>query len=137
MEKITIFDKVSLFKEKIFSFFQHRRKVTALENYSSCAPFQHRSHLSLLKKCLAQAFLDKEEATFLDHMLLKYQVNYLDWGFKTRWLRNEMSQRRQIAQERVRVPQFSFNFEKAATTPVQVPVEILATRNVSRPMRRV
>jgi len=134
MEKITIFDKITEFKEKIVNFFQHRKKVRALENYSSVAPFHHRKYLMLIKSCMKNSFLDLQEERFLDHMLSKYQIKYLDWTYQTKWLKKEM---RQIAAKRPPQPQILFNFDKQATTPLVIPVQILASKGVIRPMRRI
>jgi hypothetical protein len=136
MEKTTFFEKANSLKEKFFSFFQHKKKVRALDNYALCAPFYHQDYLGLIRKCMSQAFLDRQEADFLDHLLAKYEISYLDWAHRTRWLKAQMQE---LSDQRQRVPepQIQFNFDKRPNTPVHVPIEILMPQKGYRPIRRV
>lgn len=90
MVKNYISMKLEQFKDKFDIFNKHKKKVKALENVSSCTNFKHQNYLGLIKECLHEGFLEDQEEVFLDHMLKKYEVNYLDWCYKTRWLKNEM-----------------------------------------------
>jgi len=91
MVKNYISMKLEQFKDKFDIFTKHRKKVKALENISSCTNFKHQSYLGLIKECLHEGFLEDQEEVFLDHMLHKYEVNYLDWCYKTKWLKKEMN----------------------------------------------
>lgn len=84
--------KLDQFKQKFDSFWKHRQKLKALENVNSCTNFKHGNYLGLIKECLADGFLEDKEEAFLEHMLQKYEVNYLDWCYKTKWLKNQMQQ---------------------------------------------
>ena len=86
-----LFDQIPNLKEKFKNFFNHKKKMHALDNYSSCTDFQHRDYVLLIKKCMADGFLGEREADFLCYMLEKYALNYLDWAHKTKWLKGEMS----------------------------------------------
>lgn len=85
-----VFNDTDDLKAKFRSCFLHKKKIRALENYSSVAPFRHNQYLDLIKGILSCGFLDQEEDQFLSHMLNKYEVNFLDWSYKTKWLKQEM-----------------------------------------------
>lgn len=90
MENDNLFEKISELQSRFADFFQHRKKVKSLENYSFSASFVHKNYLFLVKNCLNDGFLDEIESKFLDHMLKKYELNYLDWSHKTKWLKSQM-----------------------------------------------
>lgn len=92
MKKFNIFDRVSDLKELFLSFFTHRKKLKALENYSVVSGFQHRGYLKLIGKCIDDGFLGSEEAAFLDHMLQKYEINFLDWSHRTKWIKRQIAE---------------------------------------------
>lgn len=85
-----LFDKLSELKEKFKSFFVSKKKLKALENYAEVAPFQHRSYIGLIKKCMNDGFLGEKETDFLSYMIDKCEINFLDWAHKTKWLKKEM-----------------------------------------------
>lgn len=91
MSSTYLFDKIPDLKEKFKNFFSHKKKMQALDNYSYCAPFQHRDYLLLIKKCMLHGFLGEKEADFLCYMVEKYAINFLDWSHKTNWLKQEMN----------------------------------------------
>jgi len=123
----TIFDRIPELREKLNGFFQHRKKVSALDNYSSCAQF------SLIKRCLRDAFLDEKESGFLDYMLVKYEIEYLDWAHKTRWLKAKMAR---MALKQPETPQISFDFEKRLNVPVSGSCGFYRPQNESSSVRR-
>lgn len=131
MQTDYLLDKVGELKEKFKSFFQHRKKIAALENFSVTDRFSHRNYLMLVKTCMNEGFLGHQESDFLDYMLNRYELNYLDWSHKTKWLKSEMRSR----QSTKPVPaQRYFSFERKES-PVHVPLEILATINTQRGAR--
>ena len=85
-----LFAKVLELKEKFKSLFIQRKKIKALTNYAECGNFRHDNYLGLVKRCMDEGFLEQEEASFLDHMLKKYELKFLDWSHKTKWLKAEM-----------------------------------------------
>lgn len=89
--KNTLFNSTAELKEKFTNLWCVRKKVRALENYSSCAPtFKHANFLGLIKNCIEVEFPDEKESAFLDYVLSKYELQYLDWAHKTPWLKNQM-----------------------------------------------
>ncbi len=85
-----LFEQTEQLQQKFSSAFIHRKKLRALENYSTVAPFQHKNYLEILRQCMSAGFLDETESGFLGHMLKKYEVNFLDWAHRTMWLKGEM-----------------------------------------------
>lgn len=85
--------KLDQFKEKFCNFLKHKKKVTALENLSSCKKFANWNYIQLLKQCLNAGFLEEEEEKFLDHMIQKnfQELEYLAWTHKTKWLKATMA----------------------------------------------
>jgi hypothetical protein len=90
MTYLNLFDRVSDLKEKFKKFFTHKKKIKALENYSECVPFEHKDYLTLIKRCMNDGFLGEKESDFLTYMLEKYEINFLDWFHRTKWLKSEM-----------------------------------------------
>lgn len=125
MRKELLFNKLSDLKEKFKSFFQHRKKVAALENFSVDSSFQHKNYLPLVKACMNEGFLGETESGFLDYMLNRYEINYLDWAHKTKWLKRQMHEKAMKAMPPIQAQVF-FDFDKKRT-PVHIPVELLAT----------
>lgn len=84
--------KLEQFKEKFIGFLRHKKKVTALENLSSCKRFANWGYIQLLKQCLNSGFLEEPEEKFLDHMIQKNfeELEYLSWAHKTKWLKAKM-----------------------------------------------
>lgn len=120
---MSFFDKLVGLKDQIKKFFQHRKKVSALENFSTGINFPHKRYLHLIKGCLDDGFLGEKEADFLDHMLTRYEVNYLDWAHKTKWLKGIIASRQPL--QVPNAPQFFFEFDKKQNVPINIPVEIL------------
>lgn len=125
MTKSYLFDKVSELKARFSSFFQHRKKIKALENYSEVGYFQHRNYLTLIKHCMNESFLEEQESLFLDHMLTKYELNYLDWAHRTKWLKGQMAE--VYARTRRDDPQMYIDFNKTASTP-HIPFELMVEK---------
>lgn len=120
MQKENLLDHLIELKDRFKSFFQHKKKVTALENFSDTDGFGHRPYLDLVKHCMHQGFLGEKESDFLDHMLSRYEINYLDWSHRTKWLKGEIAKNRKAAEP----IQTYFQFTRQST-PVHVPVQIL------------
>lgn len=133
-----IFDTISDFTEKFKQFFQQRKKVAALSNLAEVGNFEHKNYLRLIKACMQDGFLGKHEADFLDYMLSNYELNYLDWSHKTKWLKRrmrEMAEETGRKKEREPIPQMFFDFDKKPSYP-RVPTEVLATTN-AQPSARI
>lgn len=125
MTKEDFFEKLGDLKKKFFSLFQQHKKVKALENYSEGDQrFPHKNYLTLVKKCLNDGFLGEQESGFLDHMLNKYEVNYLDWHHRTKWVKNAIEEKKAA---RPKDPQQLFGFYTPNRTPIHIPTHLLVT----------
>lgn len=125
-----LFEKVHELKEKITNLFLHRKKLKALENYSQIPNFKHINYLPLIKQCMLEGFLEEQEASFLDHMLNKYEINYLDWSHRTKWLKNEMV-RLSAPRKRPLFSQMDL-FDASKKRSYNVPLELLSSAQNNR-----
>ena len=124
MKKENLFEKISDLQVRFADFFQHRKKAKSLENYSVSTKFSHKNYLSLIQGCLADGFLEDVESKFLDHMLKKYQLNYLDWAHRTKWLKKIM---KEMEPKKARKPapiQTFFDFA-AKEAGIKVPINMI------------
>lgn len=131
MQTESLLDRLVELKDRFKSFFQHKKKVAALENFSETDKFCHRTYLDLVKHCMNQGFLGDKESDFLDHMLNRYEINYLQWSHKTRWIKQQISQNRTSRAETIQQV-FPFSRQHA---PVHVPIEILGNVSVASSKR--
>lgn len=135
MNNATLFDRIEELKEKFCNFFQHRKKLKALENYSTVVPFHHKKYLYLIKNCMDDGFLEQKEAEFLDYMLTKYEVNYLDWSHRTKWLKGEMHK---LAEKHFKPKEEFFLFSKPVQKPTYaVPMELFLQPSNQTTSRRI
>lgn len=134
MSATYIFGKVSDLKEKFKKFFVIKKKVRALENFSECAPFEHREYLHLIQKCVNDGFPGEKEADFLDYMLERYEVNFLDWFHRTPWLKAKMAT---MSQQNKKPPAEQMFFGFMQPKPSYVPVEILGAQTTTSQGRHV
>jgi len=121
MQKEDLFEKVTLLKDKFKNFFQHRKKVAALENYAQAEPVSYKEELKLIKVVLKNRFLSQKGAEFIEELLDEHQVNHLDWAHRTKWLKKEISERRRKTKE---VQSTFFDLE-AEDLPLNVPLEVM------------
>lgn len=130
MQKISILEIARQLKTKFQSYRQDKKKIAALDNFSSVSPFRHRKFLFLLKHCLKDAFLGQKEEDFLNHLLDVYSVKYLDWAHKTPWLKRKMYE---LRAKSVDQPQIFFDFEKISRPAVHIPVHLIKhNRSIER-----
>lgn len=112
------------FKEKFSNFFQHKKKVKALQHLNETKNFRHQNYLMLIKECLNDGFLENEEEQFLEFMLRKYEINYLEWCHKTKWLKEQIQE---LAEQNTeKAAQIFFDMDKPREQKnKQVPLEVL------------
>jgi len=122
METGYLWDKIVHLKNQFKSFFQHKKKIAALENFSQAAPFPHKKYLGLIKLCMNDGFLGDKEADFLDHMIDSCRINYLDWAHKTPWLKREIQER---SERNPFEEPLMFDFEKQTDLPTGVPLHLV------------
>jgi len=139
MEIDNLFEKIAELKVKFQHFYQHRKKITALDNHSSVVKFYHKSYLSLIKVCMNEGFLGGEESQFLEFLLKKYEVSYLDWAHRTNWLKKQMNIKKKAVKRAPKVSpvQIMMDFEKKHQAQVAIPVALLAFKSMPQISPRV
>jgi hypothetical protein len=108
--------KYEQFKAQFNIYFQHTKKVKALENYAEVAHYSGAKYIRILKELIKDGFLEPEEETFLNYQLKKTEINYLFWSHKTKLLKKEM---RRIAKSKVSLlapKQLYFDIDKPRDT---------------------
>lgn len=79
------------FSNKNYKHGINRKKLSALINFSeSLDSFKDWQALEYITNWLEQEFLDSEGERFLDHLLTKYGINYLDWSCKSYWVKEQI-----------------------------------------------
>ena len=136
MKNQSIFDQISTLKEKFKGFFQQRKQITALENHALVRRFSdvESEVLSTIKTCMKGAFLQEEDAEWMNRKLDRLQINYLDWAHRTKWLKDKI-QANKVAPKPVIIQTF-FQFDRKPQTP-HVPVELLNQANAIQKSARI
>ena len=122
-QKENFFEKLGILKNKFMSLFQHEKKVKAIENFSEGQVFPHKDYLLLIKRCMSDGFLEEKESGFLDHMLSKYEINYLEWSHRTKWIKQQIAARKEA---RINEVQEAFDFESVPFVTVNIPAFMMA-----------
>ena len=95
-----ILDQTDLLKSQFADFYRHAAKLKALNNYASASQFPHKHYLKLIGRCMKDGFLGQKESDFLGHLLEKYELSYLDWAYKTPWLKATIADMQKAKQKR-------------------------------------
>lgn len=132
MEENELLERFVGLKEHFRHFYQHRKKIAALENRAYTVKFKHKNHLALIKACLNEGFLEDEEAEFLNYMLKKYETDYLAWAHRTKWLKEQMGIKKKAP--KTAPIQLKLNFEKKME-PVY-PLALIAMQQQSQFFRQ-
>lgn len=119
--------KFNEFKDKFSSFFVHRKKVQALENYREAVDFPGAKYIPILNEILKDGFLDQEEESFLNYQIKKAEICAYTWAHKTKWVKSEIV-RMKFHTPRKPDKQIYFDFDKQKSVQ-GVPLEILGKEN--------
>lgn len=79
-------------KRKFLEDLQDKKKIQALQHLGEVRKFRQQSLLKVVADDYRCGFLDPEESQFLDYVLRKYSIDYLNWCHKTRGTKLEMAQ---------------------------------------------
>lgn len=126
MHRENLFERTDVLKPLFSSFFQHKKKVRALENFAEAEVVTYTNELSLIKSCLENRFLSKKGSDFLEELLEENRVNYLDWSHRTRWLKSQIQARKRERAELPKIQQAFFDF---ARPQPQVPLSLFRRRS--------
>lgn len=142
MDTSYIFDRLHELKDKFKRFFTQRKKLQSLKNFSEATDFEHKPYLKLIDKCMQDGFLGQKEDDFLGYLLDRYEINFLDWSHKTRWLKGEIRRlslrkpKKEAPAPEARRPEqmFLFDIDAVKNNRVHIPTEILVQKGM--PFRR-
>lgn len=126
---LDIFNDAKDLQNKFEEFNLHHKQMRSLENYSAALPLKEKCYLVLIKRCMADGFLDEEAATFLNYMIRKHFSgrNFLNWAHRTPWLKAQMKalEAHYTPQQIQQMDMFQAPKERSLFVP-SVPVELLA-----------
>lgn len=127
MSSTYLFEKVMKIKDEFKKSFIHKKKHRSLENYGSVVvlPEEQQAAISLLKHKLKTGFLSDKLASFLDAFLEDHDLNFLDWAYKTKWLKEKMDAMKQPLAKPEQLSLFDYTPLRQYTMP-KIPVEILS-----------
>lgn len=76
---------------KVYNKELNLKKINAVINFSQASDsFKDWNALIFLTQLLSEESLDAEGERFLDHILAKYSINYLDWCYKSLWVKKNI-----------------------------------------------
>jgi hypothetical protein len=127
-------DKAYDLKNKFKKFFISKKKLKALSNYAEAVPTKHKTYLTLIKKCSDDGFLGEREADFLSYMIDLYDINYLDWSHKTRWLKQKITT---LADEQKKQEAEQLDLFAYEKKPSPVKRHLMTVNNINQTTRRV
>lgn len=78
--------------EKFLNHNQNWKKIRALVNFSKTLDdFEEWNALEFIVRYFIKGFLDPEQEQFLDYVIRKYAIDYLQWCHLTLWVKNQIS----------------------------------------------
>lgn len=87
------------FSNKYLSHEINKKKIAALANFSeTLEKFEDWAPLEIIVRYFNRGFLDKEVQDFLDYLLKKNSVDYLDWCIRTPWVKEMIARGRKPKQ---------------------------------------
>lgn len=85
-------------------------KLRALKNFALTCKYKEWVSLELLTHFLSQNKLDSGCRAFMNHLLSKYKIDYLDWCFRTGWVKDRIAQATLDSKSRIHKGQMYFDF---------------------------
>jgi hypothetical protein len=115
---------------RLYEFVVQRKKLAALKNYQKCAPFVYGQFLKMIEKVMRDTLTGPEESRFLDHMLQKYELVYLDWAYVTKWLKGQMrTMRKKHGITKAEQMRLFVDYSKKMKVPIEVPTHLVARKS--------
>lgn len=90
MSNLQTFHNLGQLQHKFNEFFKHRAKLRALMNYDEAVDYKNHRWITLIQECMKDGFLQDKESEFLDHILSKCEINFLDWNCRTKWVKRQI-----------------------------------------------
>lgn len=105
----------SKLKEKFLEDLQDKKKIQALLHLSQARNYRQQNLVKLVAQDYKTGFLEPQEQVFLDYVLEKHQIDYLNWCHKTRGTKREMAEMKAKFEKKLVKRQA----KKQIATPVQ------------------
>lgn len=114
------------FLQKEAFYFQNTKKVKALKNLETCVNFatRHKSSLKCIKSFLRFGYLETEDETYLTYLLDRYEIDYLDWSYRSPWTKEQIRQRQKMKSVKAPVQLQLIDFNKKAEIPL-MPIALI------------
>ena len=91
--------KVKTYNEKSFQHAQNWKKIRALVNYSKTVDeFKEWEALEFIIRYFEKDYLDEPQESFLDYILMKYEIEYDKWCYRTYWVKKQIKKTETEAQ---------------------------------------
>ena len=115
------------FRSHYNEFLQDRKKIKAIQNISDIKgiPMHKKRIFDLILDCTKITFLDDHDRAFLGGLLTQLNIDYLDWCYKTPWLKKQIREMKQAAKAKRESRQLYFDLDKKDTRKIDIPVHIL------------
>lgn len=133
------FDKIDELKLKFDKFFQHRKKMKAVMNYSFLKNLNKKQAelFKCIQICLDLGFLKGSGEAFLDELLKDFDIFYLDWCHRTKWVKEKMQiappiKQKKVIKTRIVAEQTYFDFEKLR---VDIPLQVIVPNKPNSGLR--
>lgn len=82
--------KIKTYNERSFQHSQNWKKIRALVNFSKTIDdFDDWEALEFIIRYFIKSYLDPVQEAFLDYVLMKYEVEYDKWCYKTHWVQGQ------------------------------------------------
>ena len=91
-KKLWLNTPVEDLKRKFLEDLQDKKRIQALQHLAEVRKFRQQSLLKVVADDYKNGFLDPEESQFLEYVVRKYSIDYLNWCHKTRGTKIEMAQ---------------------------------------------
>jgi hypothetical protein len=84
-------NKMQTYNEKCFQHAQNWKKIRALVNYSkTIEEFKEWEALEFIVRYFERDYLDQAQESFLDYILMKHDIEYDKWCYRTYWVKKQM-----------------------------------------------
>jgi hypothetical protein len=97
--------KIKTYNEKSFQHSQNWKKIRALVNYSKTIDdFEEWEALEFIIRHFNKCYLDGPQEAFLDYILMKYNIHYDQWCYKTHWVERQFLKKREKETGQLELP---------------------------------
>jgi hypothetical protein len=89
--------KIKTYNQNSWKHSQNWKKIQALVNYSkTIEDFAEWEALEFIIRYFTKSYLDDHQEAFLDYVLMKYNIEYDKWCYKTHWVQKQFLKKAEI-----------------------------------------